>query len=845
MAGHPPPPPPNPTSQGPSTPLRAPPTTTTSPLLTPSAFAPAVDRPLYLSTTAAALSSPLASIFINQHVPFVLTLNPPNYTQWRTLFEVVFAKFGVTDHIDDPPRAAAAYWLQDDAHVVSWLYNRVSQEIFGLVHQRNATAATIWSSIATLFLENAEHQVVFLATDFRRIEQGTGSVISYFARLKECADRLADLGEHVTDRDQVLNMFRGLAPRLQYAIPILTMQRPLPSFLACRSFLLLEESRQSTHSDTFPDAALHAARAPSTYNPGSASSGGGGSGSGGGGSGSGSSSGNRNNSGGNRNYGYKGKGKAPAYQSGGGGASSSTAAPVRPPAAPAGAPWTGLVHAWAMPWRPHAPGSGILGSRPGAPAPFAGSASHYPAAPGGASASYGVAAPHAPSNGGPAWDQTALIHALNTLSGHPQQPPPAGAEWYFDTGATSHMASSSAMQEEYRALMANRTWTLVPRPPGANIVTGKWVFRHKLKADGALERYKARWVVRGFSQRPGVDFDETFSPVVKSATIRAVLTIAASREWPVHQMDVNNAFLQGQLTKRVYCQQPSGFVDDTRPDHVCLLDKSLYGLKQAPRAWFDRFTAFLCTIGFTASRSDPSLFIYNRGGDTAYLLLYVDDIVLRFACLHMHAPRDRHLALVKRILRYLRGTTAHGLHLHRSSTLDLLAYSDADWAGCPDTRRSTSGYAIFLGDALISWSSKRQPTVSRSSAEAEYRAVANVVAESCWLRQLLGELHVHLQKATVVYCNNISSVYMAANPMHHRRTKHIELDIHFVREKVALGELRVLHVPTSQQFADVMTKGLPTSAFEEFRSSLCIRPPDAPAAAGCQLINYLLEGETP
>uniref|UniRef100_A0ACD5Y5G8 Uncharacterized protein n=1 Tax=Avena sativa TaxID=4498 RepID=A0ACD5Y5G8_AVESA len=502
----------------------------------------------------------------------------------------------------------------------------------------------------------------------------------------------------------------------------------------------------------------------------------------------------------------------------------------------------------------------------------------------------------------------------------------------------------TAMQEEFRALTANKTWTLVPRPPGANIVTGKWPFRHKYKADGSLERYKARWVVRGFSQRPGIDFDQTSSPVVKSVTIHAVLDIAASRDWSVRQMDVNNAFLQGFLTERVYCQQPAGFIDAAHPDHVCLLDRSLYGLKQAPRAWFERFAAFLRTLGFVAARSDPSLFTLHHAGGTAFLLLYVDDIVLTAssgellrqlqqrllaefsmkdlgplhyflgisvtrsssgfflsqrayaeelldranmaacrptptpvdtraklsatdgapvadpseyrsivgalqyitmtppdlaytmnqACLYMHDPREHHLSMVKRVLRYLRGTAGHGIHLHRSTTLDLVAYSDADWAGCPDTRRSTSGYTVFLADALISWSSKRQATVSRSSAEAKYRGVANVVAECCWLRQLLGELRVDIPKATVVYCDNISSMYMAANPVHHRRTKHIELDIHFVCEKVALGELRVLHVPTTQQFADVMTKGLPTAAFEDFRSSLCIRPPDAQTAAGCQ-----------
>jgi hypothetical protein len=140
---------------------------------------------------------------------------------------------------------------------------------------------------------------------------------------------------------------------------------------------------------------------------------------------------------------------------------------------------------------------------------------------------------------------------------------------------------------------------------------------------------------------------------------------------------------------------------------------------------------------------------------------------------------------------------------------------------------------VFLGDSLVSWSSKRQPTVSRSSAEAEYRVVANVVAECCWLWQLLGELQIVVPKATVVYCDNISAVYMMANPVHHRRTKHIELDIHFVREKVALGQLRVLHVPTTQQFADIMTKGLPTAAFQEFRSSLCVRASDTAAAGGC------------
>lgn len=143
-----------------------------------------------------------------------------------------------------------------------------------------------------------------------------------------------------------------------------------------------------------------------------------------------------------------------------------------------------------------------------------------------------------------------------------------------------------AMKEEYDALILNNTWSLVPRPSGANIVSGKWVFRHKFHSDGSLARYMARWVCRGDSQQPSIDFDETFSPVVKPSTIRAVLSLAISAAWPIHQLDVKNAFLHGSLNETVYCRQPLGFSQPSFPDHVCLLQKSLYGLKQAPRARF-------------------------------------------------------------------------------------------------------------------------------------------------------------------------------------------------------------------------------------------------------------------
>ena len=151
--------------------------------------------------------------------------------------------------------------------------------------------------------------------------------------------------------------------------------------------------------------------------------------------------------------------------------------------------------------------------------------------------------------------------------------------------------------------------------------------------------------------------------------------------------------------------------------------------------------------------------------------------------------------MLTRILRYIKGTIGLGVQLRAATTPTITAYSDTDWAGCPDTCRSTSGFCVFLGNSLISWSSKRQTTVSRSSTEAEYRAIANAVAECSWLRHLLAELLCKVPSAMIAFCDNISSVYMARNLVHHRRTKHIELDIHFVREKVAIGELRVRMFP--------------------------------------------------
>jgi hypothetical protein len=166
------------------------------------------------------------------------------------------------------------------------------------------------------------------------------------------------------------------------------------------------------------------------------------------------------------------------------------------------------------------------------------------------------------------------------------------------------------MEEEYTALLTIHTWDLVSRLPGTNVVTGKWLFCHKLSSDGSLDCYKACLVLRGFTQLPEVDYDETFSPIVKFATIHAVLSLALSQDWAIHQLDVKNAFLHGTLTEIVYFSQPTGLVDTAHPDLVYRLNCSLYDLKQVPRAWYSRFASYMASIGFVQAKSDTSLFIY-------------------------------------------------------------------------------------------------------------------------------------------------------------------------------------------------------------------------------------------
>ncbi|GJZ27132.1 ribonuclease H-like domain-containing protein [Tanacetum coccineum] len=328
----------------------------------------------------------------------------------------------------------------------------------------------------------------------------------------------------------------------------------------------------------------------------------------------------------------------------------------------------------------------------------------------------------------------------------------------------------NAMRDDYHALIKNKTWILVPRPSDTNIVCCMWLFCHKYLADGKLSRYKARLVANASSE------------ILLQQIMRSL-----HQEFAMKDLGLLNYFLGISVTRDssgLFLSQKKYAVEVLEREHMVNCNPNRTPIDTESKLGSDDDLV-----------SDPTLY-RSLACSLQYLTFTRSDIsyAVQQVCLYIHDPREPHFAALKRIMRYVRGTLDYGLQLFSSSTTDLVAYSDADWADYPTTRRSTSGYRVFLGNNLLSWSSKRQPTLSRSSAEAEYRGVANAVAETCWLHNLLRELHTPLSFATLVYCDNVSVVYLSCNPVQHQRTKHIEIKIHFVRDLVAAGQVRVLHV---------------------------------------------------
>ena len=483
----------------------------------------------------------------------------------------------------------------------------------------------------------------------------------------------------------------------------------------------------------------------------------------------------------------------------------------------------------------------------------------------------------------------------------------------------------NAMNEEYNSIMKNDTWELTELPKNKVPIGCKWLYKSKFNVDGSIDKHKARLVAKGYSQKEGIDYEDTFAPIAKMNKIRIMIALAKKYNWKMHQLDVKSAFLNGELKEEVYLVQPEGFVKQGQEHLVCRLKKALYGLKQAPRSWYVKIDSFFYEKDFMRSKNDPNLYIKkDEDKNVALISVYVDDLIItgnacklieeiknqlshvfemkdlgelhyclglevsrepgntlitqskytreilkRFNMIEcketstpleqnvklcsddgikevngtmyrqlvgslnyltttkpdiaysvsilsqfMAKPCESHWKAAKKVLRYLKGTLNFGIMYTDEFDVELAGYSDSDWAGNPDDRKSTTGYVFNIGSRQISWSSKKQPTISLSSTEAEYKALCSATCEAIWLRTILEDVGETQNAPTVISCDNQSTIKLANNPIYHARTKHIETQHHFVREKLQSKEIDLSYCNTNENVAEIFTKPLGKAKFE-------------------------------
>ena len=473
----------------------------------------------------------------------------------------------------------------------------------------------------------------------------------------------------------------------------------------------------------------------------------------------------------------------------------------------------------------------------------------------------------------------------------------------------------TAMDDEMDSLRKSDTWEIVPLPRGRNVVLSKWVFKSKTNPDGTLKRRKARLVARGFSQTAGVDYFETFAPVVRYESVRCVLSLTAARDMDICQFDVETAFLNGKLDELVFMQQPEGYEDGT--DRVCKLKRSLYGLKQSPRNWNARFNELLNAEGFAATPEDTCVFVRKTDSDLMIVCLYVDDglacgsdrsalhqfieklrktfdvtvndpdcyvgmeierdrkaktitisqsgyiarVLERFGlsdskpavtpiessvnfvvdskdvitcpyreaigCLNFASqvtrpdityavnklarfsasPKAVHWNAVKRVMRYLKATINCSI-TYGGSEEGVVGHCDSDWGGDELERRSTTGYVFTLHGGAVAWASRLQKTTALSVAEAEYMSLAEALTECLWLRPFLASLGQESIGATPIKVDNQAAIALSKNPEFHKRTKHVGIRYHRIRQEQENNVVFVDYVPTEENPADIFTKGV-------------------------------------
>ena len=481
-----------------------------------------------------------------------------------------------------------------------------------------------------------------------------------------------------------------------------------------------------------------------------------------------------------------------------------------------------------------------------------------------------------------------------------------------------------AIETEIEAIKRTGSMEQVTNPPpGIKPIRCRWVFKIKPANEQEPERFKARLVAKGFTQKYGIDYQDTFAAVAKMTSLRILIALAAINNSRLTKLDVSNAFLESEIDRDVYIYPPEGFP----PGTIFKLKKALYGLKQSPRLFaktlekiltkdlnfrqldadhciyqhdatktrvlvvvddciiegnneamrrkiedtlkakftnikvFDKVESFLniqfdhttthikmhqqryvaallkkfglsgCKIAPTpavpAPQGDDTPLPKNNNyrqivGSLIYLMATRPDICSAVIELskHLESPTHLHLQQSKRVLRYLAGTQGEGINFEKGGELSITTFSDSDWAGCRKTRKSVSGFVVYLGKTPISWKSKTQPTVALSSCEAEYVALSITVKEILWITQFFKEVGHDLELPIFIFGDNTAAIALAKDPVHHERTKHIDIKHHFLRQHVMENKVRLTYVNTADNVADLLTKATQPKIFHTLKPKM-------------------------
>ncbi|KAJ9678334.1 hypothetical protein PVL29_020488 [Vitis rotundifolia] len=802
----------------------------------------------------------------------LIKLDRNNYVLWRTQMENVIFANGFEDHIEGlkicPPQKTSSretnpdfiLWRRFDRMILSWIYSSLTPEIMGQI--------------------------------FQTTRKGSLTMMEYILKLNSLADNLAAIGEPVTDRDQIIQLLGGLGADYNSIVASLTAREDEMSLHSVHNILLTHEQRLSFQNLVAEDNIISANLATPQYQHFNNKR-----------------SSNTNPYGQNRQFDINFQGNNPnmdTSQTNKPNAKNQVQAMIASPSTISDEAWLSIIN---LPFKFLLANHQIITSLKFSVAYATLIFDHTTK----------INSLIAPINMSSSTTLPDLIQVpfadISTsephfINQHPMVTRAKNGISKKNAYLSSHTSEPTtftqavkdpnwvlAMKKEFSALQRNNTWHLVPLPSNSNIIGCKWVYKLKYKPDGTVDRYKARLVAQGFTQTLGLDYFETFSPVVKASTIRIILAVALSFNWSVHQLDVQNAFLHGDLEEHVFMHQPPGFINSQFPSHVC----------KPPRAWYTKLSTSLLGWGFQASRADSSMFIHHSTQDVLILLIYVDDILVtdsnsaqvssfitrlnssfalhdlgyvnyflgievvhygtmfhlsqhkytqdlltrtamldskpattpgllgqmlshldgeplsdatlygstvgalqyltltrldisfavNKACQFMAAPTTTHWLAVKRILRYLKGTLSYDIQMQQSTLLDIHGYTDANWASFPDDRRST---------------------------ESEYRALASTTSEIIWIQSVLQELCLSSSSPPLLWCDNKSAAHLAANLVFHARTKHIEMDLHFIRDHVLRKQLIIQYLSSSEQVADIFTKHISSSQFLSFRMKLSVIP---------------------